>query len=278
VEKYVPAFAEAKTTGGEQVRGLTVRHLLTHTSGLTGEQGCSESLEATANALAARPFEFQPGEKWQYGPSLNVIGRIIEVAAGKPYEEFVAERILRPLGMNETTFHLSPEQRERLAVNYRKSGDGKSLVAGVRWHGAGEPDCVPNPSGGLFSTANDVYTFYRMILDGGTADGRRIVSEDSVRQMTAIQTGDLAAGFTPGTAWGLGWCVVREPQEVTAMLSPGTYGHGGAYGTQCWVDPVKRRVFVLMIQREDIGNADGSDIRREFQQAAVDGLGASKVE
>jgi CubicO group peptidase (beta-lactamase class C family) len=274
VEKYIPAFADAKLASGEPVRGLAIRHLLTHTSGLTGDQGCTDSLEATADELAARPFSFQPGDKWEYGPSLNVCGRIIEVASGQPYEEFLHERIFVPLGMNDTTFHPSDEQRERMAVLYKLSGDGQSLVPAERWHGIGEPDCVPNPSGGLFSTAGDMCRFYQMILGGGQLDGKRIVSEDAVRKMTMVQTGELTTGFTPGNGWGLGWCIVREPQGVTGMLSPGTFGHGGAYGTQGWVDPAKNRVFVLLIQRADLANADGSDLRKEFQQAAVDALEA----
>lgn len=269
VSKYIPAFANAKTKSGEPVSDLKIRHLLTHTSGLGGDQGCYESLEATANALAARPFDFQPGERWQYGPSINVVGRIVEVVSGKPFDEFLRERILDPLAMSETTFHPSEDQRKRMAVLYKKSADGKSLEPGERWSGAGEPGCVPNPSGGLFSTAADMDRFYQMILNGGELDGHRIVSADAVRQMTSVQTGDLQTGFTPGNAWGLGWCIVREPQDVTAALSPGSFGHGGAYGTQGWVDPVKKRVFVLMIQRADIGNSDGSDLRKEFQNAAV---------
>jgi CubicO group peptidase (beta-lactamase class C family) len=162
-----------------------------------------------------------------------------------------------------------------MAVLYKKSDDGKSLVPGERWAGVGEPGCVPSPSGGLFSTASDMDRFYSMILAGGELDGKRIVSADAVRQMTTVQTGDLTTGFTPGNGWGLGWCIVREPQDVTGMLSPGTFGHGGAYGTQGWVDPVKQQIFVLLVQRADLGNADGSDLRKEFQQAAVDELGAN---
>jgi CubicO group peptidase (beta-lactamase class C family) len=270
VEKYIPAFAKAKLSSGEPVRGLAIRHLLTHTSGLTGDQGCNESLEATANALAARPFDFQPGERWEYGPSINVVGRIVEIAAGQAYEEFLRERIFAPLAMNDTTFRIADTDRDRVAVLYKKDDD--SLVPAERWHRAGEPGCVPNPSGGLFSTAGDMGRFYQMILNGGELGGKRIVSQDAVRQMTSVQTGDLTTGFTPGNGWGLGWCIVRQPQDVTGMLSPGTFGHGGAYGTQGWVDPVKKRIFVLLIQRADLGNSDGSDIRKEFQQAAVDGL------
>lgn len=269
VEKYISAFHDAKDETGNPVRGLTIRRLLTHTSGLTGDQACIESIACTANLLAARPFSFQPGERWEYGPSLNVIGRIIEIASGKSYEQFLTERIFKPLAMNNTTFHPTQEQQKRIATLYKKSKDGKSLEVGERWHGLGAPDCVPNPSGGLFSTVADMDRFYQMILHGGELDGVRIVSPEAVKQMTAVQTGNLRAGFVPGSAWGLGWSLVREPQGVTEALAPGSFGHGGAYGTQGWVDPVKRRVFVLMYQREDIGNSDGSDIRKDFQNAAV---------
>ncbi len=270
VAKYIPAFAEAKTENGEPVRGLTVRHVLTHTSGLTGEQGCEVSLKATAQKLAARPFAFQPGEKWEYGPSLNVSGRIVEVVSGQAYDKFLKQRIFEPLGMNNSTFHPTDEQRKPLAVLYELSEDKKSLVPAERVLGIGEPDCVPNPSGGLFSTAGDMLAFYRMILAGGESDGTRILSTDAVREMTRVQTGDLVTGFTPGNAWGLGWCIVREAQGVTGMLSPGSFGHGGYYGTQGWIDPVKKRIFVLMFQRAGLPNSDASDVRREFQQLAVE--------
>jgi CubicO group peptidase (beta-lactamase class C family) len=272
VAKYIPAFADAKTKSGEPVRGLTVHHVLTHTSGLTGEQGCRVSLEATANELAARPFAFQPGEKWEYGPSLNVAGRIIEVVAGQSYDEFLKQRIFAPLRMNDSTFHPTDEQRKRLAQLYELSDDQKSLVPTERVLGIGQPDCVPNPSGGLFSTAFDMLKFYQMVLNDGELNDTRILSSDAVREMTRVQTGELATGFTPGNGWGLGWCVVRKPQGVTGMLSPGSFGHGGYYGTQGWIDPVKKRIFVLMFQRAGLPNSDASDVRREFQQLAVEAL------
>ena len=97
-----------------------------------------------------------------------------------------------------------------------------------------------------------------MVLNGGEYEGRRYLKPESVQLMTTVQTGDLKTGFTPGNGWGLGWCVIREPQGVTAVLSPGTFGHGGAYGTQAWIDPVKKRIYVLMIQRAlACPNADG---------------------
>jgi CubicO group peptidase (beta-lactamase class C family) len=271
VEKYIPAFADAKLKNGDPVRGLTVKHVLTHTSGLGGDQGCRESLEATANELARRPFDFQPGERWQYGPSLNVVGRIVEVVSGQSFDEFVATRILGPLQMNDTTFHPSEAQRPRIATLYAREESGE-LKPSSRWIAPDDAKVVPNPSGGLFSTASDMARFYNAILAGGELDGQRILSADAVRQMTTIQTGDLVTGFTPGNGWGLGWCVIRQPEGVTGMLSAGTFGHGGAYGTQGWVDPVERNVFVLMIQRSNLPNADASDIRKEFQRLAVESL------
>jgi CubicO group peptidase (beta-lactamase class C family) len=108
-----------------------------------------------------------------------------------------------------------------------------------------------------------------MILNGGELDGQRIVSEAAVKQMTTLQTGDLSTGFTSGNGWGLGWCVVRQPQGVTAMLSPGSFGHGGAFGTQGWLDPKRQMCFVLLIQRTNFGNSDDSDIRRTLQELAT---------
>jgi CubicO group peptidase (beta-lactamase class C family) len=274
VEKYIPAFADAKTAGGEPVKGLTIRRLLTHSAGLVGDQGCRDSLEATANALARRPFGYQPGDRWEYSPALNVCGRIIEVASRQPYEQFLAERIFKPLGMNDTTFHLSDAQRARLAQLYERTSGGK-LTPARRWGDAGSDDCVPNPSGGLFSTAADMGRFYQLVLNGGALRGRRVVSADAVKQMTTVQYPDLVTGFTPGNGWGLGWCVVRKPENVTGMLSPGTFGHGGAYGTQGWVDPERKTIFVLMIQRSNLPNSDASDIRKEFQRLAVEGRAKS---
>ncbi|MCA9184775.1 MAG: serine hydrolase domain-containing protein [Pirellulaceae bacterium] len=272
VAKYLPSFAEVKLRNGQRVSPITLRQLLTHTSGLVGAQLCEESLAATAEKLSQRPLGYVPGEKWEYSPGLNVCGRVIEIVSGQSYEDFMTTRIFRPLGMTDTTFHPTTKQRERAAVLYKYDQRTSDLTPTENWLNHGGADSVPNPSGGLFSTAEDVFRFYQMILNGGTHDGQQIVSKSAVKAMTTIQTGDLETGFTPGNGWGLGWCVIRQPQGVTAMLSPGSYGHGGAFGTQVWVDPVKQRVFVLMIQRDGLPNSDDSDLRRRFQQSAVDAL------
>ncbi|HEX6984309.1 MAG TPA: serine hydrolase domain-containing protein, partial [Planctomycetaceae bacterium] len=273
VSKYVPEFKDAKLRDGSKPRReVTLRDVMTHTSGLAGDQRLEGPLEETAKKLAARPLEFEPGTKWQYSPGLTVAGRVVEVASGEPFEEFLAERIFRPLGMVDTTFRLSDEQRGRLAQLYKPGPDGKGLEPASHWiHDPAEArERGPNPSGGLFSTAADMARFYRMVLNGGELDGTRVVSKEAVEEMTRVQTGDLTTGFTPGNGWGLGWCVVREPQGVTEMLSPGTFGHGGAFGTQGWVDPERKRIFVLLIQRSGLPNSDASDMRKEFQRLAVE--------
>jgi CubicO group peptidase (beta-lactamase class C family) len=274
VSQYIPAFAMAKLESGAQPsREITIRDLLTHTSGLTGSQAVSGSLAETAEALARRPLAFEPGTRWQYSPGLNVAGRIVEIVSEMPLAEFLQERIFQPLQMTNTTFYPDAKQQQRLAVLYAPSEDKSELIAVKNSITRFSADSPPSPSGGLVATARDLFRFYQMALNGGTFHQTRLLSNDSVQLMLTSQTGDLETGFTPGNCWGLGWCIVREPQGVTAMLSPGTFGHGGAFGTQGWVDPKTETIYVLMIQRTKLGNSDGSDIRQRFQQAAVDALG-----
>jgi CubicO group peptidase (beta-lactamase class C family) len=273
VAKYLPEFADVKLRDGTAPqRAMTLRHLLTHTSGLGGSQQNEGTLAETAAALARRPLDFEPGTRWQYGPGLTVCGRVVEVVSGKSLDRFLSERLFQPLGMRDTTFLPDEAQRRRLARLYQPGPQGKSLQPADHWLLDLSPDRSPNPSGGLFSTAQDMARFYQMVLDGGRWQGQRILSEQAVRQMTTIQTGELPTGFTPGNGWGLGWCVVRDPQGTTRALSPGSYGHGGAFGTQGWVDPQRKMVFVLLIQRTGFGNSDGSDIRATLQQLAVEAL------
>ena len=270
--KYVPEFKQSALKTGTPKREITVRDLLTHTSGLIGEQRNEGTLAETAAKMAARPLAFEPGSKWQYGPSITICGRIVEVASGMPFEKFLEQRIFEPLGMYDTTFLPTPEQQPRVARLYQPGKDGKGLARVEHWINDMTPGKTPNPSGGLFSKATDMARFYQMVLGGGQSDGPRILSAKAVEEMTRVQTGDMQAGFTPGNAWGLGWCVQREPQGVSRMLSPGSFGHGGAFGTQGWVDPQKQMIFVLLIQRTGFGNSDGSAIREAFQQLAVDAI------
>ncbi|MGI9445035.1 MAG: serine hydrolase domain-containing protein [Rubripirellula sp.] len=275
ISKYLPVYKNLKLQDGSAPdREITIRDAITHTSGLAGNQIFDSSLKDSVDELATRSLRFQPGTKWQYSPGLNVAGRVVEVVAGKPFEEFVQQRIFDPLKMTNTSFFPNEKQQARIAGLYRMDGQNKTLAEID--NRIVDPSNVkaPNPSGGLFSTARDMFRFYQMILSGGQLRrGDRIVSEQAVKEMTQPQTGDLVTGFTPGNCWGLGWCIVREPQGVTESLSSGTFGHGGAFGTQGWVDPETQTIYVLMIQRADLPNSDGSGIRKSFHKAASEALG-----
>lgn len=275
VEKYIPEFANLKTADGEPAK-LTIRHLLTHTSGLTelpreGAGPVKTLAEAIPHYLK-KPVAFRPGSKWVYCQSgINTAARVVEVVSGKTFDAFCDERIFGPLGMKNTTFYPTTEQIARLAQPYSRNKDGALEPAALRMLGGpvSSRERMPMANGGLFSTASDYYRFCKMLLDGGRFDGKVLLKPESVRQMTTVQSGDVKTGFTPGNGWGLGACIVREPQGVSAMLSPGTFGHGGAFGTQAWVDPKLQRIYILMVQRSNFSNSDASPVRLAFQKAAA---------
>jgi CubicO group peptidase (beta-lactamase class C family)/alpha-beta hydrolase superfamily lysophospholipase len=283
VEKYLPEFKELKNADGKHVE-VTIRHLLTHTSGLgeiTGEQAQQcKTLAEVIPLYVAKPVSFKPGSKWVYCQSgINTAGRIAEVVTREPLDKLMKRKLFDPLGMRDTTFYLTEKQLPRLAKTYRRTDKGELEATEISFlHGkpATSTDRFPAPNGGLFSTAPDYARFCQMVLRGGELDGKRYLKPETVKLMTTIQTGDLKTGFTDGNGWGLGWCVVREPQGITAMLSRGTFGHGGAYGTQAWIDPETKRVYVLMVQRSNFKNSDASEVRSSFQEAASKALAETK--
>ncbi len=223
--------------------------------------------------IVEKPVQFAPGSRWQYcQSSINTAARVVEVVSGKPFSEFLEERLFGPLEMKDTTFYPNEEQLKRLAKSYRRTDEGKLEVADLYFlggKGITDRKRYPRANGGLFSTAGDYGRYARMILRGGEWDGVRYLKEESVKAMTSVLSGELETGFTPGNGWGLGWCVVREPQGVTEALSAGSFGHGGAFGTQAWIDPAKGRAYVLMVQRANFPNSDASELRAEFQKAGA---------
>jgi CubicO group peptidase (beta-lactamase class C family) len=275
VEKYLPEFKDLKTGDGKSAN-VTIRHLLTHTSGLgevTPDQASRcRTLAEVIPLYVARPVAFAPGSKWVYCQSgINTGGRIAEVVTGEPLDRLMKRRLFDPLGMKDTTFYLTDDQLPRLAKSYRRTNQGELEVAPIGFlHGKSPTsrERFPAPNGGLFSTAADYARFCQMVLRGGELDGKRYLKPETVKLMTTIQTGDLVTGFTPGNGWGLGWCVVRRPEGITAMLTPGTFGHGGAYGTQAWIDLGAKRIYLLIVQRANFPNSDASEVRRGFQEAA----------
>jgi len=286
VEKHLPEFRgqqiiqkrEGSTiTLGKPSRPITIKDLLTHTSGMRGgtPPGFGDlyakrnrTLAEATIAISQWPLEFEPGTKWAYcNTGIDTLGRIIEVCSGKSYEDFLDERLFRPLGMKDTFFYPDPARKARVATLYKKDKDG--IARSENFLGDAVGGRFPLPAGGMFSTAPDMLKLYQMMLQKGMADGKRYLSEASVEKMTRNHTGELRAGFTDGVVMGLGWQIVGTPTGVTEMLSPGTYGHGGAFGTQGWIDPKKEMIFVLMVQRSGFPNGDASDLRKSLQSIAV---------
>jgi CubicO group peptidase (beta-lactamase class C family) len=294
VEKHLPEFRGqllVQNRTGNTVtlvpppRPITIKDLLTHTSGMNCgmppgfadlPRKRNRTLTEAVVAFSQQPLETAPGTKWKYcGPGFDTLGRLVEVASGKSFEDFLAQRIFRPLGMKDTTFNPSPAQRGRLAVLYKKGDAG--LVPAEGGPPPTEPVKYPTPSGGLYSTAADQARLYQMLLDRGMAGGRRLLEEKTVAKMTRVHFSapkDVKVGFTPGLGMGLGVQVVMEPSGVTEMVSPGTFGHGGAFGTQGWMDPRRGMFFVLMVQRQGFGDGDALPMRKTVQAIGVAALPA----
>ena len=284
VAKYIPEFANLKTPSGKPAN-LTISQIMTHTSGL-GEAPREKAQNARTLAdlvpmWLEAPMQFEPGSKWSYCQSgINAGSRIVEVISGMSFDQFLEERLFKPLGMKDTTFYPTDEQRKRLVTAYAKNKDTGALEAAPPRADFGSKDRPPQGNGGLFSTATDYARFCRMLLNGGSIGGKRYLSASAMKFLNTSQTGDLPTGFfqneTYGNrgknyGWGIGTCVLKEPHEgVAEALSPGTFGHGGAWGTQAWIDPVKGRAYVLMVQRSNFPNSDASDVRRAFQKAATE--------
>jgi CubicO group peptidase (beta-lactamase class C family) len=275
VSKYLPEFKDLKDATGKEVI-VTLKQCLTHSSGLSEvtpqKSGSVTGLKDLMPLILAKPVQFTPGSQWKYCQTgINTAARVVEVVSGQDFATFLDQRLFEPLGMKDTTFYPNEGQAKRIAVSYSRSAAGELEKSALMFLGSApltSRERYPRANGGLFSTAADYAKFGQMILRGGEFDGKRYLSEKAVQQMTTVQSGDLVTGFTPGNGWGLGWCVIREPQGVSATLSPGTHGHGGAYGTQAWIDPVKKRVHLLMVQRANFPNSDGSEVRRLFHEAA----------
>jgi len=286
VAKYLPEFADLKTPSGK-LANLTITQILTHTSGLGEAPGPAAQQAKTLADLVpiwlAAPMQYEPGERWRYTQSgINGASRIVEVVSGVTFDVFLQQRLFDPLGMKSTTFYLTDEQRARLATAYAKNKETGALEAVPPRTDFGPRNRPPQGNGGLYSTARDYARFAQMLLNGGVFERKRYLSDAALKLLTTPQTGTLPTGFfqndTYGNrganyGWGIGTCVLITPHDgVAAMLSPGTYGHGGAWGTQAWIDPVKGAAFILMVQRSNFSNSDASDVRAAFQNAAVTAL------
>jgi len=292
VEKYLPEFRGLwmlDGKGDDQTRALkrpsrkiTLRDLLTHTSGMASgpPAGAGDLLQRMNLTLAEavtiysqQPLEFEPGSRWMYSnPGIATLGRIIEVVSGTPYEKFLEQRLFQPLGMKDSFIFPPNDRIGRIAMLY-KLENGRLVRSGSEAL-AGDPSLYrkgakySGPEYAMYSTASDLFAFYRMMLNGGTHDGKRILSKATVEMMSVLHTSAIdPAGHSPGKGYGLAWTVVKEPIGTLLLQSEGTYGHGGAFGTEGWIDPKKDLVGVFLIQRS--GGGDGMEANAFKAMAAA---------
>lgn len=266
VAKYLPEFKDKPN--------VLIRQVMSHTSGMAsnppGENiewyySMKVSLEDAVKLYATVPLLQDPGTKWVYSNlGIATLGRLIEVTSGMKYEDFIAKRILQPLGMKDTFYFVPADKKDRIVVNYC-SKEGKLLPCPHTTLGGDSRDLragsiYPAPEFGLYSTAEDLSKFYQMMLAGGSWNGKRYLSKPSVEAMTMVQTGDLKAGHNAGTAFGLTWEVAKDPAAAAMLWSIGTFGHGGAFGTHGWIDPAKKIVGVFMVQ----GGSGNNEAKANF--------------
>ncbi len=274
VERHLPEFrnqwmvesrdSDTRMTLKRPARKITILDLMTHTSGMAGfmPEGITDFMrtmdrplsEAVA-AYAQVPLQFEPGTRWMYSNmGIDTLGRIIEICSGKSYEDFLAERLFQPLGMKDSFFYPmkeSTQKRERIAMVYRRTEDG--LVRSGSEILGGDPAKYregaryPGPSFGLFSTAEDLALFSQMMLNGGTLNGRRYLSADTVKLMTTLQNGHMEpSGHNAGQGYGLTWTVAKDARFSIIHRPVGTFGHGGAFGTDYWIDPEHQLVGIFL--------------------------------
>jgi CubicO group peptidase (beta-lactamase class C family) len=260
---------------------ITIRELLTHTSGLvsgtySGAANRKVSLKGTESLseylprLAQTPLEFQPGTRWAYSAQagFDVLLHVVELTSGMQADQFLKQRIFDPLGMKDTFYY--PVENPRLASRYDRQPDGTlrrntstpNFLNG-RYFGGG---------GGLASTAEDYFQFAQMLLDGGQRNSKRLLSPRAVEMMSSVMAPDTLPGRQPGEAYGLSMRVVNNPAARNTAVSQGTFGWSGAYGTHFWIDPKEKVVGILMAQTPN------QEIRGDFENAvAFAVLGAAQA-
>ncbi len=281
VEKYIPEFKDMKVNGEPLARPVQLRDLLTHTSGLPEytQKDPRWTLEQFAQQIASQGPRTQPGTKWSYTTAgIDAVGRIVEVASGMKFDQFLAKRLLEPAGMKDTSFWLSEENAKRYSHTYVMSNQTQKLQEQKipYFYGSEPADKQRPPLGGagLISTAQDICRFYQMTMNNGKAGDKQIIKAETLKEMLTPQTGNLR----PGMPWGYGFAIMADPKFLAgnAMLSPNSYGHGGAFGTNSWVDPKRGMIFVLMLERDRLQpSPDNSPMHIAFQDLAVKAIDAA---
>ena len=306
VEKFLPEFKGQQVKAADGTlhppkQPVTVREVMCHTSGLVlaNEKGLKtkQSLQENVALFASYPLRQEPGTKYEYNNcGIDTAGRIIEVLSGISYADFMQKRLFDPLGMKDTTFWPNEEQASRLAHTARftaeKTGleeikqdkDVEQRIIDKWSEGVHVPRALTadmgagiafsyakhygEPAGGFYSTASDVGALCRMLLNGGILDGKRYLSEQAVKQMSAIQTGDVVVN--PNEGYGVGWSVKIKEDEG---LSIGSFGHRGARRTAMWIDPKNEIAMVILVERFDMTGEEQKIMYGGFMKAAVAAFG-----
>jgi CubicO group peptidase (beta-lactamase class C family) len=304
VHRYIPEFADVMVFDGGTAdapklkkpdRPVMVRDLFLHTAGITyaflyqtpvdeiyRNRGLEYSkfdgdLASFCAKLAAAPLVFSPGDRWNYSNATDVLGRVVEVAAGMSLDKFFATRIFKPLGMTDTGFHVPQSEVERLMACYWRN-PANGIILQVDPKGAGStyasPPNVQSGGGGLVSTIGDYLKFCLMLANGGELNGQRILSPKTLEFMTMnhlpggktiAQMGDKTFSETrmDGSGFGLGWAVTTDVIATTQPGSVGTFSWGGMASTFFWIDPVEDLIAIQMTQLMPSG---AYPIRPQLQQ------------
>jgi len=282
ISKYIPEFANLKVYAGESegrmkleapAHAPTVGELMSHTAGFTyGLFGNTavDKLYQESNPLGASSFKefidkvgklplvYQPGEGWIYSISVDIQGYLVERLSGKPFADFLRDRIFTPLGMKDTAFFVPADKLPRLATVYAGDSKGSGLTPVPNDPNVSKLPALPSGGGGLYSTAADYLRFAQMLLDGGELNGVRILSPSSVDLMRSnhlperLMTGKYGIDLyymQPGLGFGYDFAVFEDPIKIGSTAGKGTYLWAGAAGTWFWIDPTNDLVFVGMVQR-----------------------------
>ena len=258
VSQYIPEFKDLKVAVSPSQtvpasRPITIRDLLTHTSGLVAPARIPTEPTATLATViprfGAEPLEFQPGTRWMYSNTVafDTLARIVEIVSGTTYDRFLRDRIFEPLGMKDTAHVLDAAQKQRFARRY------DVVPGGLKPFERFDPPSYFGGGWGLHSTAQDYFRFAQMLLNSGEFEGKRLLSPRAVELMAGIHIPDTLPGRQPGEGWGLGVRVISSADLRTSWLSNGSFGWSGASGTHFWVDPEKHLVGVLMAQAPAAG-------------------------
>jgi CubicO group peptidase (beta-lactamase class C family) len=298
VSKFLPSFEKTTVHSATDAmpvnvrRRITIRDLLTHTAGVSygGERHLAERYTAAGftswyfadrpepirhwiDKLGALPFAAQPGERFVYGYSTDILGAVVEKVSGLSLEQFLTARITGPLKMADSHFFLPAAKADRLATVYARSTTGDLTRASEGHPGqglySGGPRAAFSGGAGLLSTASDYARFLQMLLNGGALDGARLLSPKSVELMTADHIGELYG--VAGRGFGLGFEVVTDLGRSGRYGSAGEFSWGGAYFSRYWVDPTEQLVVVFLAQLLPAGGSDLQEKVRVLVNQAIVG-------